>query len=264
MRPSIAHYALGAPPVTGAGLGVSMEDLDSALSGPVAAIVFDDTGSDLVSALLDGLADTDFARDNLETLLTDTHQPENWRVGEALAESYLCECRDCYFPWPDGRDERKRGSSLPGADLVGFRVVGGTEHFAFGEVKTSTEAAYPPGAAYGRHGLKQQLEDLRDRQDIRDGLVLYLAHRAGSNPWLQRFRDASAAYLRNTNDVHIFGLLVRDVPPHENDLRVRVESLTQGCPPATAIELTAIYLPAGAIGTLSSKVLASRQTGGAA
>jgi len=241
-----------------------MEVLDSALAGPVASIVFDDAGTDLISALLDGLTDTDFARHNLETLLSSTRPPEDWRVGEALAESYLCDCKDCYFPWPDGRDERKRGSSLPGADLVGFRLIGGTERFAFGEVKTSTEATYPPGAAYGRHGLKQQLEDLRDRQDIRDGLVVYLAHRAGTAPWRNRFRNASTAYLRNTNDVHIFGLLIRDVPPHENDLRARVESLTHGCPPATVIELAAIYLPAGAIGTLSSKVLASRQTGGAA
>ena len=241
-----------------------MEVLDSALAGPVAAIAFDDAGTDLISALLDGLAETDFARDNLETLLASTDQSENWRVGEALAESYLCECRDCYFPWPDGRDERKRGSSLPGADLVGFRVVEGIEHFAFGEVKTSTEATYPPGVAYGRHGLKQQLEDLRDRQDIRDGLVLYLAHRAGNTPWRQRFRDASAVYLRNTNDVHVFGLFIRDVPPHENDLRARVESLTQGCPPATVIELTAVYLPVGVIDTLSRRMLASRQTGGAA
>lgn len=264
MRPSLTHYTLGAPRVTGVGLGVPLEELSSGLSGPVAGIVFDDAGTDLVSALLEGLADTDFARENLETLLTDTHQPENWRVGEALAESYLCECRDCYFPWPDGRDERKRGSSLPGADLVGFRVIGGTEYFAFGEVKTSSEAATPPGAAYGRHGLKQQLEDLRDRQDIRNGLVLYLAHRAGNNSWSQRFKDASSVYLRNTNDVHIFGLLIRDVPPHENDLRARVESLTLGCPPATAIELTAIYLPADSIGTLSRRVLASRQAGGAA
>ncbi len=264
MHPSTTHYTLGTPPVAGVGVGVPIEELDSVLSGSVAAIVFDDAGTDNVSALLDGLADTDFTRDNLETLLNDTHQPENWRVGEALAESYLCDCRGCYFPWPDGRDERKRGSSLPGADLVGFRNFGGAEHFAFGEVKTSTEAAYPPSAAYGRHGLKQQLEDLRDRRDIRDGLVLYLAHRASNNPWCQRFRNASAVYLQNTNSIHIFGLLIRDVTPHENDLRARVDSLTQDCPPATVIELNAIYLPAGAIGTLSSKVLASRQTGGAA
>jgi len=41
MRPTATHYALGTPPVTGVGLGVSRERLDEALAGPVAAVVFD-------------------------------------------------------------------------------------------------------------------------------------------------------------------------------------------------------------------------------
>ncbi|PWB79484.1 MAG: hypothetical protein C3F08_06670 [Candidatus Methylomirabilota bacterium] len=245
------------------GLGVSMEQLDTALSGPVAAIVFDDVGIGRVAALLEGLADTDFTRDNLNDLLATSHALEDWRVGEALAEHYLCEHQSCHFPWPDGRDERKRGSSLPGADLVGFHHENDIDRFAFGEVKTSGEASYPPGAAYGRHGLKQQMEDLRDRRDIRDGLVLYLAHRAAGAAWRGRFQAASAVYLRDTCDVRIFGLLVRDVSPHENDLRARVNGLGRGCPSAITIQLFAIYLPAGSIATLASKVVASRQDGGA-
>jgi hypothetical protein len=77
--------------------------------------------------------------------------PEEWRVGEALAEAYLVAHRTCKFPWPDGRDARKAGSSLPGADLVGFQQHGGTDRFAFGEVKTSGEIRYPPGAMYVFH-----------------------------------------------------------------------------------------------------------------
>ncbi len=263
MHMTTTHYTLGAAPVTGAGLGISPTDLDTALSGPVAAVVFDDAGNDKIAALLGGVADTEFTQNNLDVLLKHEREPEDWRVGEALAECYLSECRSCHFPWPDGRDERKRGSSLPGADLVGFHRDGEADHFAFGEVKTSAEQSYPPGAAYGRHGLKQQMEDLRDRREIRDDLVKYLAHRAVNATWKDRFQSAAGVYLRDPGDVRIFGLLVRDVPPNEDDLRARVNGLAQYCPASTVIELLALYLPQGRIATLGVQVVTSRRNGGA-
>lgn len=262
MRIAAIHYTFGAHPVTGAGLGVAAADLDGALVGPVAAVFFDDAGRDEIQTLLGGLADTDFARENLERLLGGEKKPEDWRVGEALAEFFLTTNRACHFPWPDGRDERKRGSSLPGADLVGFQRDDGVDRFAFGEVKTSAENTYPPGAAYGRHGLKQQLEDLRDRQTIRNDLVKYLGHRATHASWRDRYRSAAAVYLRDTNAVRIFGVLLRDVEPHQDDLRARVAALGQNCPPSTVVELLGIYLPQGRIATLATQVIAARRQGG--
>jgi len=258
----VIHYTLGTPPVTGIGLGVSTEQLEEQLAGPVAALVFDDAGARDLGGLLDGLAETEFSRENLDALLADGATPEDWRVGEALAESHLSEGHNCFFPWPDGRDERKRGSSLPGADLVGFQHSGGRERFVFGEVKTSSHAAYPPGAVYGRHGLKQQMEDLRNRRDVRDGLVRYLGHRAHNAAWRGRFQAAAAVYLNDTCEVRLFGILVRDVSPHADDLRVRVNTLADGCPGTMVIGLIALYLPAGSISNLSTKVVASRQQGG--
>lgn len=263
MNITATHYTLGAHPVTGAGLGVSASDLATALAGPAAAVVFDDAGRAEINALLGGLADTDFAKGNLESLLNDDREPEDWRVGEALAEHYLTDSKSCHFPWPDGRDERKRRSSLPGADLVGFHRDGQTERFAFGEVKTSSEASYPPGAAYGRHGLKQQLEDLRDRQGIRDDLVKYLGHRAARSNWAAQFQAAASVYLRDSSEVRIWGILVRDVPPHQDDLRARVTALGRNCPGATVIELLGLYLPQGRIATLGTQVVAARRQGGA-
>lgn len=263
MRTSSTHYQLGTSPVTGAGLGVSAPDLDAELAGPVSALVFDDAGTQCLRSLLDGLPDTQFEKDNLETLLTDTGTPEDWQVGEALAERYLTENRNCFFPWPDGRDERKRHSSLPGADLVGFQSAGGQERFAFGEVKTSSHASHPPGVVYGRHGLKQQMEDLRDRREVKDDLVRYLGHRAHNTAWKSRYQAAAGNYFRDTSCVRLFGLLVRDVVPHEDDLRVRVTSLANQCPAATAIELTTLYLPTGSIASLASRAVAARQAGGA-
>jgi len=264
MRTSSTHYELGVSPVTGVGLGVSAPDLGAELAGQTAALVCDDTGTRDLRGLLDGLPDTQFAKENLEILLAARSAPEDWRVGEALAERFLTQNRGCFFPWPDGRDERKRGSSLPGADLVGFQTSGAFERFAFGEVKTSAQTAYPPGAAYGRHGLKQQMEDLRDRRAVRDDLVCYLGHRATGAAWRRRYQTAAAAYLNDTDNVRLFGLLVRDVPPHADDLRARVSALATDCSAAMVIELIALYLPAGSIATLADKVVAARQTGGAA
>jgi hypothetical protein len=226
----------------------------------VSAAVFDDAGHGAIEALLEGVADTEFAQDALSTLLDDAREPEAWRVGEALAETYLTIHHNCNFPWPDGRDERKRSSSLPGADLVGFQRDGAQERFAFGEVKTSTERSYPPGAAYGRHGLKQQLEDLRDCRAIRDDLVKYLGHRAVSATWRGRYCAAAAVYLCDPSEVRIFGVLVRDVAPHEDDLRARVASLAKDCPAATWFELYALYLPMGRIENLGHQVMQHRKS----
>lgn len=255
------QYSLGVAPVKGYGVSWTADELDAALSGPVAKVVFDDSGKADLSALLEGLSETEFDQSSVKRVLKDSKAPENWRVGEALAESYLVNHRSCHFPWPDGRDERKSGSSLPGADLVGFQRDEDTDRFAFGEVKTSGENKYPPGAMHGRTGLKQQLEDLRDKVSIRDDLVKYLGYRANGAVWKERYRSAAKRYIANHADIRVYGLLVRDVPPHQEDLRARVTKLGTDCPADMAIELMAVYLPAGSIDTLSEKVLNSQEGG---
>ncbi|RLB88203.1 MAG: hypothetical protein DRH10_07970 [Deltaproteobacteria bacterium] len=255
------EYTIGTAPVTGCGISWTAEELDTALAGPVAEVVFDDAGNADCAAILEGLSETEFDREGVQRVLNSEQEPEAWRVGEGLAESYLTHHRNCSFPWPDGRDERKSGSSLPGADLVGFHHDGEQDCFAFGEVKTSGEAKHPPGAMYGRTGLKQQLEDLRDKVSIRDDLVKYLWHRAVNASWKGRFINAYKRYNADSADVCLFGLLVRDVEPHRDDLRVRVTKLGKGCPSVMSIELIAIYLPAGSIDSLSEKVVQSRKGG---
>lgn len=254
-------YENGAAPCSGVGLTWSNEELNVALDGRVAALVFDDAGKADIEGILSGLAETDFEQDNLRKVLSDPDEIEDWRVGEAIAEAYLTEHRACNFPWPDGRDERKRGSSLPGADLVGIHTNDDGDVLAFGEVKTSTEAKYPPGAMHGRTGLKQQLENLRDSEKIRDDLLKYLCHRAKSAPWRPRFKVASRRYLRNKSDIHLYGILIRDVDPHQDDLRVRVTTLGKGCPEGTRIELLALYLPRGRIDGLGAGIVAQRAGG---
>lgn len=54
------QYQLGMAPVTGWGISYSASELDSALSGPVAEVVFDDSGKADIE--FDGLAETDFEK----------------------------------------------------------------------------------------------------------------------------------------------------------------------------------------------------------
>ena len=251
-------YQIGRTPCSGIGQRWSNKELFAALKGRVAAVVFDDKGKANIEEILAAVAETDFSRDGLRRVLEDPRDIDDWRVGEAIAETYLTDHRSCSFPWPDGRDERKSGSSLPGADLVGFGIDGEGDCFAFGEVKTSSERSHPPGAMYGRTGLKRQLEDLRDDEAIRDGLLKYLGHRAGSAPWRARFERAGSRYLRNKSDIQLFGFLVRDVEPHQDDLRVRVGSLGSGCPEGMRIELLALYLPQESLDGIGETIVSMR------
>ena len=147
--------------------------------------------------------------------------------------------------------------------MVGFQRDGAHQRFAFGEVKTSSEKEYPPGACYGTTGLKQQLEDLWDDLGIRDDLVKYLGHRAANGAaWKDQFMKAAARYFADKGDIRVFGLMVRDVLPHRDDLRVRVTALAKGCPAQMAIELLAIYLPEKSIEKLGTLAAKSRKGGG--
>lgn len=122
----------------------------------------------------------------------------------------------------------------------------------------SSEDKYPPGAMYGRTGLKQQLEDLRDNEVIRDDLLKYLGHRAKEAPWRPRFEKAGGRYLQNKSDIQLYGFLVRDVEPRQNDLKARVTVLATNCPAGTQITLLALYLPERSIEDIGEVITAGR------
>ena len=114
------EYTLGTPPVTGCAVSLTAEEMDTALAGPVASVLFDHEGMADIAALLESVLGTDFAGDEIAGILDNDTHPKDWEVGEAIAEAYPTHHRDSFFPWPDGRDIRKPKSSLPGVDLIGF------------------------------------------------------------------------------------------------------------------------------------------------
>lgn len=244
------QYKADVPPVGALGVSYSDQELDDALSIEVSQIVNDDSGREILADIIESIEGTGFSDADLKVFLNPETLPEDWRVGEALAQAYLVAHRTCSFPWPASRDLRNPVASPAGTDLVGFAEHKSEYFFAFGEVKTSTEQKWPPSLIYGRHGLKQQLEDLRDSTEHKDALVRYLGLHSVNASWIKFFRHAFRRYISSKTNVSIFGLLIRDVAPNPDDLSARTKSIANGCPQDSRIELIAIYLPSGAVPTL--------------
>lgn len=244
--------------------GASFDDaeLDDALKGPVRNILRDTRGRADLARTLGSVSKTGFATQTLERIINASVALEDWRVGEALAESYLVRQKACEFPWPGGRDLKNPSASPAGTDLVGFEKRGDRVRFAFGEVKTSYEDKYPPSVLYGRHSLTEQIEALRDDEDLRAHLIAYLFNHGHTSAWLATFLAAWESYNDDKNrELSLFGVLVRDVAAHEDDLRTRTDALAKGCPTHVTIALDALYLPLGAIGNLVTR---ARRLGGLA
>jgi hypothetical protein len=257
-------YNADVAPVTARGASYTDADLDSAFKGPVSRILWDDAGTVDLQAILTSMVTTEFSDKSVQRILASRPAPENWRVGEALAEAFLAEHRNCEFPWPSGRDLKNPTASPAGTDLVGLQHTSATENahrFAFGEVKTSEQEVWPPSVMDGRQGLRRQLEDLRDSSDVKDSLVKYLGHHANGMDWFPRYQSATTRYLANPGDVSLFGVLVRDVEPKREDLASRAGDLAAGCPAETGIELRAMYLPRRCINSLAQRAAKAREGG---
>ena len=65
------------------------EEMDTALAGPVASVLFDHEGTTDIAALLESVPGTDFTGDEIAKILDNEMPPKDWEVGEAIAEAYL-------------------------------------------------------------------------------------------------------------------------------------------------------------------------------
>lgn len=248
-------YEAHSDPVKARGMVFSKLELETMLANEVQTILKDEEGKQEINTLLSGLAQTEFQTESLAKVLNTSRASESWRIGEAIAEAYLTAHRQCEFPWPGGRDQKNPNSSQAGTDLVGFQThEDSAVRLSFAEVKTSEDPTYPPSLMYGRHGLKQQLDDLRDSTSVKNALVRYLALHASGRAWLGKFQKAALRYLQDQSDVCIFGVLVRDVQPHSDDCSGRASKLAHQCPKSTVIELLALYFPAGSIAAMPQHI----------
>lgn len=199
------------------------------------------------STELQGLATTGLDTRFVARLLRAVPDPASWEIGEAFAECALRDDSDrqVRWPWNMVRDRRTPRASLPGADLVGFYCDGQDVFLLFGEVKTSSDARTPPGVMSGGSGMTWQLEQIAARLDVQHALLQWLYARCRSKSrHLELYRKAVEQYLRSEGKALLLvGVLLRDTPPDERDLKVRGEALSHQVADPTRIDLIAWYLP---------------------
>jgi hypothetical protein len=249
-------YDVGAERVLAHGRSLADGHFDAILPMAVERMV-DAEGSAALEAMLTELDTTDFGTVEIGEILKVPTASEPWRVGEAIAEAFLVDTRSCRFPWPTSRDMKNPSGSPSGCDMVGFHV-GGEVRFAFAEVKTSTDVAYPPSVVHGRIGLTGQLEAMMGAKKTTRDLIRYLGFHASLSDWSDLFKQAAQRYLKNPGDLRLYGFLIRDVEPDDRDLSGRVTHLKGGCQAPLEIELYALYLPAKSIVTLPARAAAER------
>jgi len=220
----------------------------NALTNEVYNKVYDIHGiNDLIDSILQGLSDTGFNKESLLSVFSCNDKITNWEIGEAYAQTYIEDNYHSYLPWNINRDTKKPGSSLPGADIVGLHSHNNSVFFLFGEIKTSSQKKYPPSVTYGPDGLKKQLEELCTEEETIITLIKYLGFRLKNTKYWDMYQKAFYNYHINNFNVHIFGVLVRDVDPNKKDLSERAKSLASYCINGRQVYLTAIYLPQDAI-----------------
>lgn len=174
--------------------------------------------------------------------------PAPWEVGEGLAEQLLGRHLDAVWPWNVRRDRRTPRASLPGADLVGFATADdGNAILLFGEVKTSGEAASPPGVMNGRDGMVSQLVRLATDQRLQMELVMWLRPRCRGEH-REAFEQAARRYFRPTSGPAFLlaGCLMRATPVNEADLRGPGRRLARTIAPPGVARLFAWYVPKAA------------------
>lgn len=221
-------------------------DVRAFLSGPVRDRLLDTEGVGEFSGDLGGLASAGLASETVEAVLSATEQARApWEVGEAAAEALLEEHRGLVWPWNKERDKLTPKASLPGADLVGLISRGeGDAVLAIGEVKTSGDAATPPGVMSGRSGMAHQLNRFEGDPALQGTVLRWLHARCKGSDFWPQYQGAVSRYLSSGGrDFVLFGLLMRDTDPHALDLEARGRMLGDGATAPTTYELSAWHLP---------------------
>ncbi len=229
-------------------LGIDIIDGDifeSFINTGVVPRLYDDEGNKQFKTFLRGLATTGFANDSLDKIIAaEIPEERDWAIGEAIAEAYLTCKHHIIWPWNMARDKRTPKASLPGADLIGFEIIGDYVRLVLGEVKTSGDINTPPNVIYGRSGMIHQIDNLASNMGLINQLLKWLLHRCKGTEYEQHFNKAITLLLNSGNNaVALFGVLIRDTKPNELDLKSRGKSLAISIAAPSSCQLIALHLP---------------------
>lgn len=180
----------------------------------------------------------------------DDPEPEDtrsWRIGESVAEVVLDEHYGARFYWNELRDARNPRGNKTGADLVGFIESNGEILFLFGETKTSSEARRPPQVMTASGEMEDQLRSLYTKANKRFLLIQYLASKtrnlAPTDPFKADYFTALKNYYQPVDcKYQLFGVLVRDIDPDEEDLSHSYARLNTDILEPAGLRLLAVYM----------------------
>ena len=200
--------------------------------------LFEEEINDLDRAEVDGTF--------LDKFLSRSPRHKFWEIGEALAECLLRDDsnRNVVWPWNHLADRRTPRASLPGSDLVGFCCENGKTMFLLGQVKTSSRAETPPSVMRGKKGLECQIKELVFCTEVQKSLLRWLHRRCRHQPLYNLYQDALRCYFGSGGkEFFVVGVLVRDTPPDERDLKSTSNNLVALINLPTRAELNAWYFP---------------------
>ena len=233
--------------------GVSFSDIEykELLKNEVKDKLLDTPQRNEMLSILEGLK-TETGFEKSETLLADIQfllnnsvEVQDFRIGEAFAEVCLEKHFNCRFYWNELRDARNPKGNKTGADLVGFIEIENEILFLFGEVKTSSEQKSPPQVMTNPTGMENQLKDLFKDQNKRLILISYIQNKMGlsNNSFKDDFNSAIKNYYKqNSSKYMLYGILVRDTEVNENDIKVSYNKLKNEILDPIGLKLLAIYV----------------------
>ena len=170
-----------------------------------------------------------------------------WRIGESIAEVILEKENGARFYWNELRDARNPHGNKTGADLVGFIETNGEVLFLFGETKTSSEQKRPPQVMTKSDGMENQLRDIYSNSKKQKTLIQYLASKTRNLAPTDPFRSDLSKALKNYYQpvdckYQLFGVLLRDIEPDEEDLSHSYARLKTDILEPAGLQLLAVYM----------------------
>lgn len=224
-----------------------LKHFDNYISERVNLRYYDSEGNRQLKTIFDDFIGTGFD-DSLLKIINTNSDKISWRIGETLVECYLEDFCNARFPYNYSRDAKNPKSNLQGADIVGLVSIDSESLFLFGEIKTSSEVSCPPKVIYGKNGLISQLKNLITEENTRLNLIRWLGFKVSSldesHQDRKNYKAASEVYLNsNSEKMKVIGVLLRDIQPNEDDIKIVFQKTSICLRESTKLELLTLYLP---------------------